>query len=316
MEKTIDVAVVGAGVAGLSAALFFARAGKSTVVFDGGKQRIFAVDTVREFAGFDGISPAKMLARIQGEATRYGAEVRRAFVDRVDPRADGAFDVFSGGIVTTARAVVLATGLIDEVPRLPGVSEVWGRDLGICPCFDGYEVRGKRFVVFGLPARLKQFASWVSIWSNDVTVVSPTPLGEEAAGELKALGIAIVQDEVTGVLHDNGNVAGVSTATGRTIACEAVWISAASRAASGLAASLCDVDALGFAKTDADGRTSRPGVFAIGNASNPVAHLAHAAAAGTNVGPIVALYLLNTWRAAAPAGNGVSVYHGTAPSSL
>jgi len=154
-------------------------------------------------------------------------------------------------------------------------------------------VRGKRFVVFGVPERLKHFASWVSIWSHDVTVVSPVPLGEEAERQLRVLDIDIVRDDVTGIIHADGKVAGVSTAGGGRIACDAVWVASKYRAASGLAASLCDVDELGFAKTDADGRTSKPGLFAIGNASNPVAHLAHAAAAGTNVGPIVALYLLD-----------------------
>jgi thioredoxin reductase len=85
----------------------------------------------------------------------------------------------------------------------------------------------------------------------------------------------------------------VSTAGGEDIECGAAWIAADFRAASDLAASLCEVDDIGLAKTDKDGRTSRPGVFAVGNANDPVAHLAHASAAGTNVGPIVTLYLLD-----------------------
>ncbi|HZO93124.1 MAG TPA: NAD(P)/FAD-dependent oxidoreductase [Candidatus Baltobacteraceae bacterium] len=187
MDTRIDVAIVGGGVAGLSAALFLTRAEKSTVVFDEGKQRILTVDTVREFAGFDGLSPADMLARIRGEATRYGAEVRRTYVERVHPREDGAFDVLAGGSVAIAHALVLATGLIDVLPELNGLSDVWGREIGICPCFDGYERRETRFVVFGVPERLKQFASWVSIWSHDVKVVTPAPLDDEARLKFQAL---------------------------------------------------------------------------------------------------------------------------------
>src|SRR4029077_7340708 len=85
----------------------------------------------------------------------------------------------------------------------------------------------------------------------------------------------------------------VSTESGAQIPCDAAWIATGLRAASGLAASLCDVDEAGFAITDEHGRTSRPGVFAVGNATNPIAHLAHAAAAGKDVGPWVTTYILD-----------------------
>jgi thioredoxin reductase len=294
MENIIDTAVVGAGVAGLSAALFLARAGKSTITYDGGIPRIFAVERVREFPGFDGLAPAETIARIRDEAVRYGAVIRNAFVTLIEPRTDGMFDVWTAEDMITARSVVLATGLKDELPTLHGVPEIWGRYLRICPCFDGYEVRNQRFVVFGLAERLVQMASWVRVWSPHVTVVSGTKFDERGEERLRLLGIDVVPDEVTGVIHRNQQLIGVSIASGSVVTCDAAWIASAFRAFSNLAAMLCDVDELGFAKTDADGRTSRPGVFAIGNASNPVAHLAHAAAAGAHTGPVVTLYLLES----------------------
>ena len=109
---------------------------------------------------------------------------------------------------------------------------------------------------------------------------------------LALLKIPVVHDEVTGLVHRGDTLVALSTRGGMEVDCDAAWISANIKAASPLAASLCDVDAAGLALTDKGGRTSRPGVFAIGNASEAWAHMAHAAAAGTNVGPVVTMYLL------------------------
>jgi thioredoxin reductase len=292
-SQVIDSVIVGGGIAGLSAALFLARAGRSTIVYDAGRSRILAVDRIREFVGFDGLSPEQMLTRAREEVLRYRARVRHALVERIDPRIDGLFDVRTAEEVTRTRTVVLATGLIDELPHLEGLGRVWGRDLHVCPCFDGHEVRDKRFVVFGVPERLVHLGSWLSMWSPRVTVVTKQPLDPAGADRLGVLGIEVVRDEVKGLIHKDNQLVAVSTESGAQIPCDAAWIATGLRAASGLAASLCDVDEAGFAITDEHGRTSRPGVFAVGNAANPIAHLAHAAAAGTDVGPWVTTYLLN-----------------------
>ena len=293
-----DTVVVGGGVAGLSAALFLGRAGLSVIVYDAGRPRIRAAERVREFLGFDGLSPDEMLSRARQEVLRYGVAIRSEVVERIHPGTDGVFDVLSSQGMTTARTVVLATGLRDELPPLTGIRKVWGRDLRICPCFDGHEVSGRRFVVFGLHERLAPLGSWVSMWSPHVTVVTERPLEPAAAERLSHLGIKVVHDHVTGLTHANDSLIALTTESGAHIACDAAWIATPLSAGSDLAASLCEVDRAGFARTDAHGRTSRPGVFAVGNAADPLAHLAHAAAAGTEVGPWVATYRLD-WRLAA-----------------
>jgi thioredoxin reductase len=121
-------------------------------------------------------------------------------------------------------------------------------------------------------------------------------LEPESLDRLRGHGVAVVHDEVTALVERDGRLTAVATAGGKEVPCDAVFVAAPMRAASDLAASLCDVDGAGFAVTDADGRTSRPGVWAVGNATDPVAHLAHAAAAGTRVGPWVVDHLLETAR--------------------
>jgi thioredoxin reductase len=132
------------------------------------------------------------------------------------------------------------------------------------------------------------------MWSTNVRVVTKHSFDASGAERLRLLGIEVVRDEVTGLIHKDDRLVAVSTESGAEIPCDAAWIAARLKAASDLAASLCNVDDAGFAKSDEHGRTSRPGVFAIGNASNPIAHLAHAAAAGTEVGPWVTMHLLES----------------------
>lgn len=294
--RTCDAVIVGAGVAGLSAAVFLGRAGLNTIVYDAGKPRIMAVDRVREYLGFDGVTPSELLSRARAEVTRYGVSIRPERVLSIEPRADGLFDLRSAADIVCTRTIVLATGLMDQVPALAELSEVWGRDLRVCPCFDGYEVRDQRFVVFGLPERLAHMGAWVSMWSPHVTVVTERALAAADEEKLRLLDIPVVTDQVTGLRHREEQLVAVVTRTGATIACDAAWVALASKASSDLAASICDVDDAGLAKTDDAGRTSRPGVFAIGNASanGVAAHLAHAAASGTHVGPFVTLYLLES----------------------
>lgn len=292
MTDIVDSVIVGAGIAGLSAAVFLARADRTTLVFDGGEPRIFAVDEVREYVGFDGMPTSEVMERSRAEAVRYGADIRPARVESIDPRGDGLFVVHATTGPIVARTIVLATGLVDELPDVTGIPRAWGRDLRVCPCFDGYEVQGGRFVVFGVGEKLAHMASWVRMWSPDVTVVSPQRFSDAEAERLNLLGIRTMRDEVAGLVHDGDRLVGVTTASGTHLDCDATWVAMNARAASDLAASLCEIDELGFAKTDASGATSRPGVYAIGNADEPWAHMAHAAASGTTVGPVVTMYLL------------------------
>jgi thioredoxin reductase len=293
-QSTIaDTVIVGAGPAGLSAALFLSRAGLDPIVFDGGPSRIMVVDKVREFIGYDGMSPKAMLEKMRDEALHYGARIQPSKVEKIAQRDDGLFDVWTSLGTLIAKVVVLATGLVDDLPKISGLSKVWGNDLRVCPCFDGYEFRNQRFVAFGIPQRLPHFGAWVSGWSPNVIVITSGDLDPKGLENLHLLGIPVIRDEVTGVVHRNYKLVGVTTKNGIEIPCDAAWIAMGWKAGSGLAASLCEVDANGIAKVDLmTGKTSRPGVFAVGNASNPIGHLAHATAEGTNVGPQVANYLL------------------------
>ncbi|MGP4016694.1 NAD(P)/FAD-dependent oxidoreductase [Saccharopolyspora sp. 5N708] len=285
---------MGAGAAGLSAAIFLARARRRVVVFDGGPKRIDAVRHIHELLGHDGMTPAEFLERGQHEIQRHGGQIRRERVLDVEPSDGGHFHVRSEQGVVDARAIIFATGLIDVVPSVPGLQEIWGEDAQVCPCFGGYEDRDKRLVAFGIGERLAQSAKFLTAWSRSVTAVTTFDFDSRTRERLQHLGVEIVSDDVAALDLDAGRLTGVVTAQGRRIPCDAVYASTPLRAASDLPSRLCEVDADGFATVDANGHTSRPGVWAIGNASDPIGHLAHALADGTRVGPWVNDFLIES----------------------
>ncbi|MGG4093399.1 NAD(P)/FAD-dependent oxidoreductase [Paenibacillus lautus] len=293
-DDIFDVAVVGAGAAGLSAALFLTRARRRTVIYDGGPVRNSMISKIHEYLGYEGSTPAEFLERGRSEVVSYGGEIRSETVLKIEARPDGFFDVWGSKMKITARAVVLATGLVDVLPMVPGLKEGLGKYVHLCPCFSGYEVRDKPFVAFGLPERLAQLGKFLTAWSSDVTVISPHEFDSETLTRLDGFGVKTVQDEVTGLVTEGDQLVSIATASGTEVPCEAVFVAAPFKAASELAASLCEVDEAGFAVTDTYGRTSRPGVWAIGNATDQLAHLVHSAASGANIGPWVVDYLLET----------------------
>lgn len=282
-QQEIDVAIVGGGAAGLNAALVLGRSRRRVVVYDEGKPRNTGVPHAYGFLGHDGISGAELLRRGRAEIAAYGVDVVEARVDDIVPEGEG-FSVVTAHGGRRARIVVLATGLRDHLPAIPGLREIWGIDAAECPYCHGWEVRDRAIGVVGTTDKLPRVAALLTQWSRDVMVISADAAGFDAAARarLDAVGVQIVPQAVERfALTDAGRLRGVVTDDGREIPREAIFVAMPTRSASDLAARLCDVDAGGFALVDPEGRTSRPGVWAVGNATDRIAKLVHSAAAGS-----------------------------------
>ena len=146
-----DVVVVGGGAAGLNAALVLGRARRRVAVVDAGAPRNAPAAHMQGFLSRDGMSPADLLAAGRAEVTGYGVEL----VDDQVVAIEAGFVVrLAGGRVLQARRILLATGVRDELPEIPGVRERWGRDLLHCPYCHGWEVRDQPIGVLGTAARL------------------------------------------------------------------------------------------------------------------------------------------------------------------
>jgi thioredoxin reductase len=280
-EPVYDVVVVGGGAAGLSAALVLGRARRRIVVVDAGAPRNAPAAHMQGFLSRDGMPPADLLAAGRVEATGYGVELVE---DQVLTIAVGFIVRLAGGRVLKARRILIATGVRDELPEIPGVSERWGRDLLHCPYCHGWEVRDQAIGVLGTQPGSVDHAQLVRQWSDDVAFFVHTyDLTAAEQVELEARGVRIVRGEIARLVVEDERLAGVELSDGQVIARTAVFIRPRNVPhADGLLSGLgCDVDQAGFVTVDGTGRTSTFGVWAAGNVVDPRAQVITAAGAGS-----------------------------------
>ena len=166
-----DCIIVGAGPAGLNAALVLGRARWRVLVLDSGSPRNYATHEMHGVLGHDGLDPAELRARGRAEVARYGVEVVTREVQDAEV-LDGAVRVTGAGRTELARTILLATGMLDEVPDIPGFADVWGTSAHTCPYCDGFEHRDERLAVLGSGARGEHLAVLLRQWSDDVVLLS------------------------------------------------------------------------------------------------------------------------------------------------
>src|ERR671926_1581556 len=185
-----DVVIIGGGAAGLSAALVLGRARRRVVVVDAGAPRNAPAAHMQGFLSRDGMAPAELLAAGRVEVAGYGVEL---IEDQVIALEAGFVVRLAGGGVLKARRILVATGVRDELPDIPGVRERWGRDLLHCPYCHGWEVRDQPIGVLGTLPGSVQHAQLVRQWSDDVKFFAHArPLGPAERAGLPARGIQIV----------------------------------------------------------------------------------------------------------------------------
>jgi thioredoxin reductase len=279
-----DVAVVGGGAAGLSAALVLARARRAVVVIDAGAPRNAPAAHMQGFLSRDGVPPAELLATGREEVAGYGGHLVSGTVTEVSPRDDGGFEIsLADGQAMSARRVLVTTGLRDELPDLPGVRERWGRDLLHCPYCHGHEVLDQRLGVLGGTPDAVQHALVVRQWSGDVVFFThtSTPTADERE-QLVARAIGVVDGTVGRLVVDDDRLQGVELVDGRVVRRDAVFVRPAFTPNSDLLTGLgCETHENGWVVADPTGRTSVTGVWVAGNAVNPRAQVITAAGEGS-----------------------------------
>jgi len=280
-DDTYDVVIVGGGAAGLSAALVLGRARRRVAVIDAGAPRNAPAAHMHGFLSRDGMPPASLLATGRAEVTGYGVELVSDQVLSIGP---GFVVRLASARTVTARRILLATGVGDELPGIPGVRERWGKDLLHCPYCHGWEVRDQPLgVLGGLPGSV-QHALLVRQWSADVIFFSRTDdLTPAEQRQLASRGISVVSGEVARLVVDDDQLTGVELADGRVVVRAAVFVRPGNTPHDdGLLAGLgCDLNDAGFPVVDGTGLTSVPGVWAAGNAADPRAQAITSAGAGS-----------------------------------
>ncbi len=220
--NSYDVVIVGGGAAGLSAALVLGRARRRIVVIDAGSPRNAPAAHMQGYLSRDGLPPSELLAIGRSEVKGYGVDLIDDVVVGIDP----GFTVHLGdGRSLAARRILVATGVVDGIPDIPGVSERWGRDLLHCPYCHGYEVRDQPLGVIGSSPGSIQHAQIVRQWSDDVIYFAHTqePSASEST-ELAARGIRVVHGAIERLVIEDDQLTGVQLATGETVPRRAVFV--------------------------------------------------------------------------------------------
>jgi thioredoxin reductase len=252
------------------------------------------------FLSRDGMPPGELLTAGRSEVRGYGGEVVAAAVRGVE-RTGSRFEVsLDDGRVVAARRLLVATGLSDELPDIPGLPERWGRDVVHCPYCHGYEVRDQPLGVLArLPMSVHQ-AQLVRQLSPDVVFFTHTltELSDEDRGRLLARGVRIVEGVVTRLVVDDRDdrLTGVELADGTVVARSALFVAPRFVPNDGLLTALgaeTEQSPFGtFVRTDPMGRTSVPGVWAAGNVADPAAFVINAAGAGARAAAAINLDLV------------------------
>lgn len=288
-----DVVVMGGGAAGLSAALLLGRARRRTLVVDAGSPRNRFAAHMHGVLGNEGTQPAELLERGRAEASACGVQIVPGTVERVDETGTGVEVTLQGREPVPARAVIVATGMTDELPEVPGLAERWGINVLHCPYCHGWEVADQRLgVLTTSPLGLHQ-AQLVRQWSEEVTVFTAGlgPLDMATELRLRARGLVLVASPVVEVLGESDRTDAVRTADGTLTEIDALFIAGTPRPHCAF------LDHLGLATTetpmgrflavDAMGRTSSDRIWAIGNVTNPAATVPVSIGAGAVAGGAV-----------------------------
>lgn len=291
MDRKYDVVVIGGGAAGLNGALMLARSRRSVLVVDAGEPRNAPAGGVHGLLGREGMPPSELLALGRDEVRSYGGQVDLGTVEAVSGAAGNFVVTLAGGRTVGARRLLVTTGVVDELPDVPGLWAQWGRDVLHCPYCHGWEVRDRAIGVLAGSARsvhqallFRQLSDDVVYFANDVAVSA------DERRELAARDIPVVEGVVAAVRTVDDRLSGVRLADGTTVPRQALAVStrmvarADFLAGLGLTAVEHPSGAGAHVPVDALGRTEVPGVWAAGNVSDPFAQVGAAAAAGAFAG--------------------------------
>lgn len=297
-DETVDAVVFGGGAAGLNGALMLARSRRSVVVIDSGTPRNAPAEGVHGLLGLDGTPPAELLERGRAEVRHYGGTVLSGEVIKAaaaDPSADGdpRFTVtLADGATLHARRLLVATGLRDVLPDVPGLAEHWGRSVVHCPYCHGWEVRDEPIGVLATsPMSVHQALLFRQLTDDLVYFSRGTDLDDDAKARFAARGIRVVDAAVDQVVAaDGGGIAGVRLADGqlveRRVLAVATTMLARTDGLADLGLPMQDLpNGMGrhFA-TGTAGTTEVPGVWVAGNATDLSAQVGASAAAGALAG--------------------------------
>ncbi len=289
-----DVVIVGAGPAGLSAALILGRCRRTVLVCDTGKPRNRRAQAMHGYLTRDGMNPLEFLQRARRDLARYDTVVlREAEVVAAECQADGRFEAtLATGERVRSRKLLIATGVSDNLPDVPGLAGLYGRSVFHCPYCDGWELRDQPIAIYGRGDRGFGLSLELTAWSRDLVLCTdgPPELADEARQRLDRNGIAIRDERVARVEGRDGILDRIVFEAGEPLARRALFFTTGQSQQSALAVRLgCAFNDKGTVRTGKYESTHLPGLYVAGDASRAVQWVVVAAAEGAE-----AAFAINT----------------------
>jgi thioredoxin reductase len=287
-----DLLIIGGGPAGLSAALYAGRARRRVVVIDGGAPRHAVADGVHNLIGLEGIHPAELRRRAWADLAPFDVSLRQDRVDSLDWDG-GRWTAHMGNDTLSARAVLLATGVVDLLPPWPGLAATWGHSVHVCPFCHGWEMRDRALVAYGQGDHLVGFATMLRAWSADLVVLTgDSPLTAADQVSLEARGIVTRRGHPVALEHDGSALRGVRLDDGTLLPRTGMFLGVHQRQTALVAGLGLDTVAEphnvdGRVKVDETGRTSLPMMWAAGDLCTRMQQVSNAIAAGGVSGAMI-----------------------------
>jgi thioredoxin reductase len=289
-----DVVIIGAGPAGLSAALMLGRCRRSVVVFDTGKPRNAASHALHGYLTRDGIEPSEFLRLSRQELATYRTiSLRDEEVTAAACRPGEGFVVtLASGETVASRKLLLATGVVDNLPDIPGFRQLYGRSVFHCPYCDGWELCDRPIAIYGRGARGVGLSLELTAWSRDLVLCTDGPgeIEPDDRARLERNGIAIREERVSRLESEVGKLSAVVFDTGERLERHALFFTTGQYQRSDLLERLgCQFNDKGTVRTGKYETTHLPGLFVAGDASRAVQWVVVAAAEGAE-----AAFAINT----------------------
>ena len=286
-----DVVIAGGGPAGLSAALLLGRCRRRVLLCDTGRPRNARSRALHGYLSRDGIAPLELLRIGREQLQQYGVESRPVAVEDVTPQGD-RFDVrLASGESVPALTILLATGVADHPPNIPGIDECYGISAHHCPYCDGWEHRDQRIAVIAAHTSPAALALSLKTWSDRVIACTngQSRLTISQRARLAAHDIPIHTRRIVRIEHEDGHVRGIAFEPGRglpdCVPCDAVFFGAPQSQQCELARRLgCEFTSKGTVRTDHLGKTCVAGIYVVGDASRDVQFVIVAASEGAKAG--------------------------------
>ena len=285
-----DVIIIGGSFAGTSAALQLGRARRKVLILDKKSPRNRTAPASHGVLGFDGFSPLEILERSHKQLSTYSSVVtKNAEAIKVE-NLSGKFTIYTDdGAEYQSIKLILASGVVDQLPPLPGLKEKWGNTVVNCPYCHGYEFKDKRTGIVILHPEQIDMALLLLEWSKNLVIfTNGVEIENEKLSELQVMGGTIEAGLVKGLEGVGEKIENVVLEGGKKVSLDVLYLNAPVKMSNSIALDLgCDIEETkncSYLKVDHDGLTSIPGVFAAGDLADSCHSVSHAIGNGSRVG--------------------------------